>query len=115
MTNDAARISLASSTVATNTIVQWPWLETHAPITCVLFANVIRSRARARWERTTERSNRAVEDQRNGIAIKPILEIAVACPGYTSPDAIGLDSPAEDCVRRRDGRVIEPRETETAK
>jgi hypothetical protein len=47
---------------ATNTIVQWPWGETHAPITCALFADVI---------------NRAVEDQRNGIAIKPILEVAV--------------------------------------
>lgn len=47
----------------TNTIVQWPWGETHAPITCALFADVI---------------NRAVEEQRNGIAIKPILEVAVA-------------------------------------
>jgi hypothetical protein len=47
----------------TNTIVQWPWGETHAPITCVLFADVI---------------NRALEDQRNGIAIKPILEVAIA-------------------------------------
>jgi hypothetical protein len=47
----------------TNTIVQWPWGETHAPITCALFADVI---------------NRAVEDQRDGSAIKPILEVAVA-------------------------------------
>jgi hypothetical protein len=47
----------------TNTIVQWPWGYTHAPITCALFADVI---------------NRVVEDQRNGIAIKSILEVAVA-------------------------------------
>ena len=25
----------------TNTIVQWPWGDTHAPITCALFADVI--------------------------------------------------------------------------
>jgi hypothetical protein len=47
----------------TNTIVQWPWAETHAPITCALFADGI---------------NRAVEDQRYGSAIEPILEVAVA-------------------------------------
>jgi hypothetical protein len=43
----------------TNTIVQWPWGNTHAPITCAEI-------------------NRAVEDQRDGIAIDPILEVAVA-------------------------------------
>jgi hypothetical protein len=47
----------------TNTILQWPWGDTHALITCALFADVI---------------NRAVEDQRYGSAIKPILEVAVA-------------------------------------
>ena len=47
----------------TNTIVQWLWGGTHAPITGALFAYVI---------------NRAVEDQRHGGAIEPILEVAVA-------------------------------------
>lgn len=47
----------------TNTIVQWPRGETHAPITCALFADVI---------------NRAVEDQRYGSANKPILDVTVA-------------------------------------
>ena len=51
-----------SDRATTNTIVQWPWGETHASITCALFADVI---------------NRAVEDERNGSAIKPILEVAV--------------------------------------
>jgi hypothetical protein len=30
----------------TNTIVQWPWGDTHAPITWALFANVIRTSSR---------------------------------------------------------------------
>src|SRR6185503_15477195 len=30
----------------TNTIVQWPWGDTHAPITCALFAHVINTSSR---------------------------------------------------------------------
>jgi hypothetical protein len=67
----------------TNTIVQWPWGDTHAPITCALFADVTQSRSRgpALWKRdqTDPRGRRRMT-------------------GRTSPDVIGLDSPGEHCL-----------------
>jgi hypothetical protein len=55
------KVSTDTFVATTNTIMQWPWTETHASITRALFADVI---------------NRAVEDQRNGIANKPMIEVS---------------------------------------
>ena len=41
-----AECSCRGDRATTNTIVQWPWGETHAPITCALFADVINLRGR---------------------------------------------------------------------
>src|SRR5918994_4724776 len=43
-----------------NTIVQWPCCDTHAPITCALFANVIGNRARYASQERAMKSTAAV-------------------------------------------------------
>jgi hypothetical protein len=66
----------------TNTIVQWPWGDIHAPITCALFADVI---------------NRAVEDPALWKRDQTDPRGCRRMTGHTSPDVIGLDSPGEHC------------------